>query len=320
MLLKVLLVFIFFYIVNYVILQKKYKINYNDCREHVDFPIDAVYTWVDSSDKEWQKRRDMLQNNYDREVNKLRFNNDSYETRDVELCKSIELAKRNMPWLRNIYVIVGGNQRPSCMKGVKIINHNEIADNEMFNSNTIEMYLHNIPGLSEHFINFNDDFYVLKPLLPTHFFTVDGKAIFRGRFANPDMYHLINVLPKAFLQTDSRMYAIAFYNTESLAGFTFNMVTHQPRGLTKTMFKNAYKRYPNLFDYQKKILFRSEKDLLPLALILNLGLRDGTAIRLKKDPIIHYYSKNTINFFNKIKNAHTICLNKVNDYDIIQKL
>ena len=39
-----------------------------------------------------------------------------------------------------------------------------------FNSNAIEASMHKIKGLSEHFVYFNDDMYLLKPTKPTDFF------------------------------------------------------------------------------------------------------------------------------------------------------
>ena len=42
-----------------------------------------------------------------------------------------------------------------------------------FNSSAIELFLHRIPGLSEHFIYFNDDMIALKPMTPDRWFNVE---------------------------------------------------------------------------------------------------------------------------------------------------
>lgn len=47
------------------------------------------------------------------------------------------------------------------------MDHREIIDHDYlptFNSHVIEANLHKIPNLSEHFIYFNDDVFVAKPL------------------------------------------------------------------------------------------------------------------------------------------------------------
>ena len=39
-----------------------------------------------------------------------------------------------------------------------------------YNSHTIELNLHRIPGLSENFVYFNDDVFLIRPVTPQHFF------------------------------------------------------------------------------------------------------------------------------------------------------
>lgn len=61
---------------------------------------------------------------------------------------------------------------------MKIIEHSEIIPKELlptFNSNTIELHVHRIPDLAEHFIYINDDMYPLNDLTESDFFTEDGK-------------------------------------------------------------------------------------------------------------------------------------------------
>lgn len=56
--------------------------------------------------------------------------------------------------------------------------HDEIfpdpADLPTFNSHAIEACLHRIPGLSDHYLYFNDDIFLARPLRPEHFFTAGG--------------------------------------------------------------------------------------------------------------------------------------------------
>lgn len=90
------------------------------------------------------------------------------------------LVKKNLPWIRNIYVILAQeSQLQDWMKDEKvtIVYHKDIIPQKYlptFNSNTIEMFLHKIPGLSEYFIYANDDMFPLTPMDETDFFE-DGK-------------------------------------------------------------------------------------------------------------------------------------------------
>ena len=88
-----------------------------------------------------------------------------------------------MPWVRNIFIVTA-DQKPKWLdenahSKIKLINHSQIIDAKYlptFNSHVIEANLYKIPDLSEHFIYFNDDIFVARPLMPNHFFENNGLA------------------------------------------------------------------------------------------------------------------------------------------------
>lgn len=58
-----------------------------------------------------------------------------------------------------------------------LVDHSDIIRKEylpVFSANPIESNIHRIPGLSEHFVFFNDDVYLTAPVEPTDFFSEDG--------------------------------------------------------------------------------------------------------------------------------------------------
>lgn len=146
-----------------------------------DFPIDVVYTWVNNKDPSWKKK---MENSQDENISYA-----AYATDEARFCNHDELyfsvlsVRVNMPWVRHIYIVTD-NQVPSWYEKNKndrlsIVDHKEIIDLKFlptFNSHVIEAHLHKIPGLSEHFIYFNDDVFVGRPLLPSHFFKSNGIA------------------------------------------------------------------------------------------------------------------------------------------------
>ncbi len=95
----------------------------------------------------------------------------------------IQLVRKNMPWVRNIYILLAReSQKKDWMieEGIKVVYHREFIPEEFrptFNSCTIEMFLHKIPGLSEYFIYGNDDMYPLLPLREEDFFEGDKPCI-----------------------------------------------------------------------------------------------------------------------------------------------
>ena len=73
---------------------------------------------------------------------------------------------------------------------VKIIDHKVIFKGfeeflPVFNSNSIETMVYKIPDLSEHFIYFNDDLFLIKETKPSDFFR-DGNPVLRGKWSRFD--------------------------------------------------------------------------------------------------------------------------------------
>ncbi|MGX6601614.1 Stealth CR1 domain-containing protein [Micromonosporaceae bacterium Da 78-11] len=142
------------------------------------FPIDVVYTWVDGNDPQWQaKRHDRL----DRpDHSEAAEGSARYRARD-ELRYSLRSLDLFAPWVRHIWLVTD-DQRPDWLDTdhprVTVVDHRQIFTDQAalpsFNSHSIESQLHHIPGLAEHFLYFNDDFFVGRVVKPSAFFTPGG--------------------------------------------------------------------------------------------------------------------------------------------------
>jgi hypothetical protein len=87
--------------------------------------------------------------------------------------------------VRHIWIVTDGQMPPwldETDPKITVVDHREIfADPGVlptFNSHAIESQLHHIDGLAEHFLYFNDDFFLGRPVLPTHFFQSNGVSRF----------------------------------------------------------------------------------------------------------------------------------------------
>jgi hypothetical protein len=156
-----------------------------NCSGKNTYPIDVVYTWVDSSDPEWDKQK----NFYDGGTcEKGRF--PPVDTPDIELETSLLLLFKFMPFINHVYIVTADKQIPPCIttnkllsdKPITVVHHSEIWPDDMlhtlpvFNSFSIEANIHRIPNLSELFIYFNDDMYVVNPISESDCF-VNNKPI-----------------------------------------------------------------------------------------------------------------------------------------------
>lgn len=132
--------------------------------------IDIVVPWVDSSDPEWQSDKSKYSSSNSYGDRPERF-------RERGLLKYFfRCIDKNMPWVRNVFFLTRQNV-PAWLDTsnpkLRIVKHEDfIPENALpcFNSSLLERYLHLIPDLSEHFIYFNDDCYVLSPVSEDYFF------------------------------------------------------------------------------------------------------------------------------------------------------
>lgn len=135
--------------------------------------IDFVITWVDMNDPEW--RADFLKysgktGNEKNSVSAARFRDYGflrYWFRGVE---------KFAPWVRKIHFVTSG-QKPDWLDEnnpkINLVNHKDYIPEQFlptYNSVVIERYLHKIPDLAEHFVYFNDDFYIINKVSPERFF------------------------------------------------------------------------------------------------------------------------------------------------------
>lgn len=141
--------------------------------------IDLVYLWCDGNDAAWREKKLFWQKKYGNlDINAI---DDCRFIQHDELKFSLRSVEMYMPWINHIFIVTDG-QVPAWLNTdnpkISIVDHREIMPADAlptFNSSAIETCLHNIPGLSEHFLFANDDTFVARPLEPEFFFTPDGR-------------------------------------------------------------------------------------------------------------------------------------------------
>lgn len=169
--------------------------------------IDFVITWVDGSDEEWlaEKRafaegRPLIEKpsstskqafaenqpstkNQPSIVGRPSLEKTRFDSSDLRFRNDFDFLKywfrgveKFAPWVNHIFFVTAGHLpdwlNPDHPK-LKIIHHSDFIPKEFlptFNSHTIENNLHRIAELSENFVYFNDDFYLLRKTRPEDFF------------------------------------------------------------------------------------------------------------------------------------------------------
>ncbi|MEU7582708.1 stealth conserved region 3 domain-containing protein [Streptomyces sp. NPDC041068] len=227
----------------------------------VDFPVDAVYTWVDDSDPEWRALRDAARGGGATSADNgaVRFRN-----RD-ELRFSLRSLAMYAPWIRHVYLVTAG-QTPAWLDrdhpGLTVVDHRDLfADADAclptFNSHAIESQLHRVEGLSEHFLYFNDDMFLGRPTTPETFFLSNGLARFFWSSAS---------VPALPVSPGDEGYLAAAKNNRELLRRAFGRTTthsffHAPYALRRSVLAEITERFPEETAATARSRFRSHGDL-----------------------------------------------------------
>ena len=151
--------------------------------------MDAVITYVNGNDPLWLAD---YASHVGGEIMTKRF-------RDWGTLKYLLRGiERHMPFIDNVFLVVAReSQVPEWIdrRAVKIVMHSDFVPSgylPTFNCNTLEVYLHRIPGLAEQYIYFNDDMFPFRDMQEEDFF-VNGKAAvyFKRHFLALNMYKKI---------------------------------------------------------------------------------------------------------------------------------
>ena len=255
--------------------------------EQTEEKIDFVITWVDGADPEWLKDKARFKPD-------LNVDDEAQRYRDWGLLKYwFRGVEKDAPWVNRIHFVTWGHL-PEWLNTehpkLHIVRHEDFIPGEYlptFNSNVIEIYMHRIPGLSERFVYFNDDFYVINPLSPKYFFR-DGvprdMLAFQPVVANPKnpvMSHLyMNNSLAICRHFDKRAQVKAhpgyyfkigyppmyfFYNLMELAFplYTGFYTVHNPSPFLKQTFEEVWEKEGEALKAMSSNRFRSSTDLTP---------------------------------------------------------
>lgn len=230
----------------------------------------------------------------------------------------LELIARHLPWVRNTYILTARGQVPSCVTDEIVVHHDEVGLGAVFNSHAIEAALHKIPHLSEHFLYFNDDVYVTKPLQIRHFFR-EGKPVVQFETLGRDHD------TQSTQWTQWTQWTAALENTMNRIGVsagddgTMPALVHAPYPLTRSIMNSAESRHLRLWNATKRCKLRytcGDDEIAPVFASLVLAVQDGRALRAggggDDDAIRIAFTSNLPNSVtDEVRQAHIVCVNNL---------
>ena len=248
------------------------------------YPIDIVIPWVDGSDPQWRAERNQFRPTSNADGSEARYREwglFQYWFRSIE---------KYAPWVRTIHLITWGHLPPWLNANhpkLHIVKHTDYMPEEYlptFSSHVLELNMHRIPGLAEHFVYFNDDVYLSTPTTTEDFF-VDGLPVdtaVLGTVTNSDTVSFLPYIQLNMLgcinQTFSKhqvmkrdftkwftpkygklaLYNLYLYPGKNVAGLR-NFHTCIP--YCKKTLEEVWETFPEELDHTSRNRFRSREDV-----------------------------------------------------------
>lgn len=233
--------------------------------------VDFVITWLDSSDKEWRKEREKYSNTPIDESRYRDWGTLKYWFRAIE---------ENCGWVNKIFFITYGHI-PEWLntnnEKIVIIKHRDYVDGgalPTFNSCVLELNLHKIKGLSEHFVYFNDDMFVNAKMCYGDFFE-NGipkdhknieKCFYYGNNSTKINYNCNKIISKYRTIEKSKKYygvrelvkCILTPTHKPLDGY---VSSHMPTSFLKTSFRELWAKESEYLSCVCKDRFRTSNDV-----------------------------------------------------------
>lgn len=249
-----------------------------------EYPIDIVVPWVDGSDPAWQAERRTYRPTASSDNSDARFREwglFQYWFRSIE---------KYAPWVRTVHLVTWGHLPPwldTSHPKLHIVNHKDYIPAEYlptFSSHVIELNMHRIPGLAEHFVYFNDDVYLSGPTTAEDFF-VDGLPVDWAVLGQLTISDDVSFLPYIQLNMLGRinrtfskhqvmkrdfskwfspkygklmLYNLYFYPGGNVAGFR-NFHTCIP--YCRETLEQVWQAFPEVLDQTCRSRFRSREDV-----------------------------------------------------------
>lgn len=296
--------------------------------------IDAVITWVNGDDPVHKAKR------------RKYGSTDIFQSEDVAAATRFSdlgeifwcVASLNIfaPFLRKIYIVTDeqnpnlddflNRKFPNGHIPVEIIDHKTIFRGyeqylPTFNSITLETMTWRIPGLSEHYIEFNDDLMLCSPISPEDFFTEDGKSVCYAVKFNMFLTWLTRQLKPKRNGRKKVTFKGSMMNAAKLAGqkIYFFKLNHTPKGLRKSFFEKYYAEHPESMIQNIQHRFRNADQFTPQELqYLMLHREDKCIVKPVKGNLFFLQPKNKPNYVqNKLeklrndKSCKFCCFNSI---------
>ena len=267
--------------------------------------IDAVITWVDGDDPRHRAKREK---HTDKAKPILAGAKPTRFSSLDEIVYCVLSIAKYAPFFNKIYIVTDcqippafdaiSEHFPEQLDKIEIVDHKVIFQGyeehlPTFNSRSIESLLHCIPNLSENYVYFNDDFFLVRPCDVSDWFDgetviLDGKMLSRIYGVWDNILSTIKDILRIPLNARRISSKTGQRITAQMAGYTgpFFNNSHAPLAVRKSSLATFFTRNPDILNSNISYKFRSSEQIIPITLSNHLDLANGTAKIGKKGRLV----------------------------------
>ena len=190
--------------------------------------VSFVFPYVNMDDPVWQSQ--WASTFPEKKINPVR-------ARELGMLKYLFRGiDENLKWIDEVVMLVNTRtQVPDWVKDVRIVTVDEFIPRKflpIFNSNAVEMFLAKVPGLGNGIIYSNDDFFPVKPLRYSDYFTEDG---------TPMISFQEKEYPKSAYQRQCQRDWVTANGVlgKKIIGQAYRRPQHEPQAITRAQLKEA---------------------------------------------------------------------------------
>jgi len=255
--------------------------------------IDAVITWVDGSEPNYKLK---LEENL---KNKKIINRQYTQANEIDFC--VASIIKFAPFIRKIFIVTD-KQKPKfsrirhmvSLEKIEIIDHEEIFRDNLdcmpsFNIRSIDALLFKIKNLSDKFIYFNDDMFLIRETNKKDWFK-DNKAVLTGSWAKTynkqliktishKIKNLLNIRP-SFNAAQSKAANIVGFHNKYFKSF------HCGRPQIKSVIKDFYDKNPQRLTNQIRYKFRDGRQYMPYSLCWHLLIKENLYVESSTNKLV----------------------------------
>lgn len=282
---------------------------------NMNHPIDVVIAWVDGSDPKLKEKRERYA-----DENKVVNAQGAQTTRfasNNEIRYCVLSILKFAPFVRNIFIVTDEQDPnihddvkryfPERLASIRIVDHKEIFRGyeeylPTFNSTSIESMIWRIEDLSENFVYFNDDIFLVRDVQPDEWF-INKRPILRGRWVlapykkvirNKIKINLNRFVKNNHSYTPKFSFFLGQWNAASLLGMKIKYFLngHTPHVFSKSTFEKFFTLNNDLLRKNISYRFRNQDQFNITTLANHLEIFTGNRKHLKPrigylNPAIH---------------------------------